>query len=157
MPGAGSIIAAADTPAAVSDSDSTDELGATNTSYATGATTVGMSFVAPTSTKVMIIWGARIEANTATRSALVSIQVATGASIGAGSVVSAANDDSAIETPQDGGSAGALTRLQCSRHRSVTGLTPGSAYNVVVMHKILGGAGNVDIFARDVDVFPIIT
>ncbi len=155
MPGSGSKIFAADTPAAVQAADSTDELGFTSTTYTAGTVTVGVSFTAPTSGTVLVWWGARVEANTASRSVLVSVEVREGATVGAGTVVSAASDDSAIESPQDA-AAGAATRLQVSRHRLVTGLTAGMPYTVRTMHKI-SASGNGDVFARDVAVLPSVS
>ncbi len=141
MPGSGSKIFASDTPAAVQAADSTDELGFTSTTYTAGT--------------VLVWWGARVEANTAARSVLVSVEVREGATVGAGTVVSAASDDSAIESPQDA-AAGAATRLQVSRHRLVTGLVAGQPYNVRTMHKI-SASGNGDVFARDVAVLPSVS
>jgi hypothetical protein len=132
---------------AVSDIDSTDETAFTDTAYALGGTTVGQSFVAPTSGAVLVIWAARIQSNTAAVRGLSSAEVRTGGTIGSGTVVSAAGDQSALET-------GAADRLQASRHRLVTGLTAGSTYNVSLWHKV-SSAGNATIFDRDVAVYPL--
>lgn len=156
MPGAGSVIYAADTPAVASAADGTDEAGFTSTTYIPGAVVVGTSFTAPTSGIVLIVWGARVESNTASRSVLLSVEVRDGATIGSGTVVSASSDDSAIETPQDA-SAGSNARIQASRHRLVTGLTAGMPYNARLTHRMFGGAGNGDVFYRDIVVFPMVS
>src|ERR1051325_4298582 len=101
MPGSGSVLYASDTPAVAYVSEGTDEAGFTSTTHIPGTTQVGCTFTAPTSGIVTVLWGARVQSNTASRSVTVTVEVREGATIGAGTVVSAASDDSAIETPQD--------------------------------------------------------
>lgn len=134
------------------DAEATDETAWTNTSYDSGSSVCGTTFVAPESGNVIVMWSARFQSNTANTRAAVSVSVATGSSIGSGSVVSAASDESALETVQSSAS-GTETRMQCSMFRYVTGLTAGSTYNVVLQKKMLS-AGNGSIFQRDVLVLP---
>lgn len=151
---AGDIVYAADFGTPAGDSEGTDETGFTSTSYTAGATPCGVAFVAPTGGQVLILWGVRLECNTASPVRChASISVRTGGTLGSGTVVSATDDNSSIETPTDA-TGGSNTRIQASRHRRVTGLTPGDTYNVQIEHK-MSAAGNGDIFYRDVDVFPI--
>jgi hypothetical protein len=144
---AGTTVLAADTPTARTQTDSTDELGFTSTTYIQGGTVVGVVFTAPTTGRVMVIWGVRLQSNTAAVRAVASASVRNGSSIGAGTLVDGATDQSAIESA-------AQARAQASRHRTVTGLTAGSTYNAVIEHKV-SAAGNGDIFDRDIAVIPL--
>ncbi len=155
MPGAGSKVLASDTPAIAYVSEGTDEAAFTNTTFTAGTTPVGTTFIAPTSGVVLVFWGARLESNVASRSVTLTVEVREGATIGAGTVVSAASDDSAVETPSDA-TGGGNTRIQATRHRVVTGLTPNMPYNIRTMHRMFGGAGNGDIFRRDIAVLPVV-
>lgn len=148
---AGSIIRAIDTPPATGAVSGDDEAGFTTTSYTQGTTVVGAAFVAPTSGRVLVLWHARFEHNTASSRSVVSVSVRTGATVGAGTVVSGAADDSALECPQ--GAGGPDTRISAGMWRIVSGLTPGDDYNAVVEHHAY--AGNGDIFARSVAVVPL--
>lgn len=150
---AGDIVYAADFGTPVTDDEATDETAFTSTSYIVGAAaTCGTSFVAPTSGIVLVLWHVRFQCNTASTRAAVSVQVATGSTLGSGTVVSAATDEDCLETTQ-GAAGGADTRMGAGTHRVVTGLTPGSTYNVVTMHKTF--SGNSTVFARRVTVLPI--
>lgn len=153
MATAGQRVRGLDFPDVASDEELTDETARTSTSYEFGATRVGTTFMAPTSGRVLILWRARIESNTANTRAAVSVAVRTGSTIGSGTSVSPADDDSAIETSQ-GTTGGPETRIQASCHRVVSGLTAGDTYNVQMEHKMLS-AGNLDIFSRSVDVIPL--
>jgi hypothetical protein len=147
MPDAGDFVIALDFTDAVTDIEGTDETAFTDTAYALGGATTGQSFVAPTSGAVLVLWCARMQSNTASVFALSSAEVRTGATIGSGTVVSAASDLSALES-------GAADRIQASRHRIVTGLTAGSTYNVSLWHRV-SSAGNATIFDRNVAVLPV--
>ncbi|WP_203824405.1 hypothetical protein [Actinoplanes palleronii] len=142
---------ALDTPPAAYDEEVADETAWTNTSFDSGSSVCGTTFVAPTSGAVVVHWFARLQANSANQRALASISVATGGTLGSGTVVSAANDDGAIETSQ-GTTGGVETRMGASAFRYISGLTAGSTYNVVVQKKVFGGNGS--IFHRSVLVLP---
>jgi hypothetical protein len=138
------------------DAETADEAAWTNTSFDSGTNVCGTTFIAPESGNVLVLWSARFQSNTNNVRAAVSVSVATGSSIGSGSVVSAASDDSAIETTQSSAATAtpAETRIQTSMFRRVTGLTAGDTYNVVVQKKVLT-AGNGTVFQRDVVVIPL--
>lgn len=140
-------------PDDVSDSESADETAFTNTSFDSGSTVCGTTFVAPESGNVLVLWSARFQSNSNNVRAAVSVSVATGSTLGSGTVVSAASDDSSIETSQSG-TGGTETRIQASMFRRVTGMTAGDTYNVVVQKKVLS-AGNGTVFQRDVVVIPL--
>lgn len=150
----GDIIFAADFGTPVSDSEVTDETAFTDTAYVPGGNPCGISFTAPTSGIVIIFFGVRFQSNTNNVGTIVSVSVRTGSTLGSGTIISGSSDDSAIENvrPVTGG---VQSRMQCSRHRLVTGLTPGSIYNVQVEHKMVS-AGNGTVFYRDVAVLPVI-
>lgn len=146
-------------PDDVSDSESADETAFTNTSFDSGSTVCGTTFVAPESGNVLVLWSARFQCNSNSTRAAVSVSVATGSTLGSGTVVSAASDDSSIETSQSptagtSGTTAPETRIQASMFRRVTGLTAGSTYNVVVQKKVLS-TGNGTVFQRDVVVIPL--
>lgn len=148
MPLAGQDILADDFAGPSSATGPTDETGFTNTTFSLGGTTVGVVFTAPTSGQVMVIWGGRLQSNTAAVRVFLSAEVRPGASIGTGTpVTSAATAASTLETSDQG-------RLQASRHRVVTGLTAGDTYNASLWHAV-SAAGNGDIFDRDIAVFPL--
>jgi hypothetical protein len=140
-------------PDEASDTETADETAFTNTSFDSGSSVCGTTFVAPESGNVLVLWSARFQANTSSINALVSVSVATGGTIGSGTVVSPASDESALETTRGLG-ATADTRMQAAMFRRVTGLTAGDTYNVVVQKKVLT-AGNGSIFQRDVVVIPL--
>lgn len=125
-------------------SDTTDLLAQTNTTYAAGSPVVGVSITAPSSGKIKVITSGHLETNVAGNCYL-SPEVRTGAGIGGGSVVYAANPDYGISAGGD-----SLTRDSDSRVKYFNGLTPGDPYNVRLMHQTTGG--NYDIFYRELAV-----
>lgn len=150
---AGSKIKALDNPPFANDYEGTDETTITST-YSVGAATCGMTFVAPTSGSVIVFWSARVEVTTTNGFIGVTVQVASGASIGSGTVASgngAAADNSCIETRRGTGTA-TDTRIQASMFRIVTGLTPGATYNAVVMHRGISGAVAGTVYERGIMV-----
>lgn len=156
MPAMGDIVAAGDFPQAKSVHDSTTEAGFTSTSYTAGGTTVGVNFTAPTSGRVLILWHARMESNAgdvANGRVVCSISVATGGTVGSGTVVSGPDDNSAIETPRAGSADVDETRIEAAMQRFVSGLTAGAVYNVITMHKTF--TSNGDIFTRGITVVPL--
>lgn len=164
MPGSasGSKVLGADTPPLGTDADSTDELAFTNSSYDNGATVVGTTFIAPTSGAVLVLWSARMDANTAggtNHRVLVSVKVSSGSVIGSGTVVSPAADDSALESVEWTAATVAVgtTRMQAAMYRPVTGLTPGQTYNVVVQKKCAVSGMAANVYNRTVDVLPILS
>jgi hypothetical protein len=146
MPQAGDTIRALDFPPAVSVSNATDEGAFSNTVYEPGGTPVGVVFIAPTSGKAEVTWYARGESNSAGVSMAVSVGVRTGATIGAGTSVVAAND---------------VRSLVFDVHRDgkdmsipVENLVAGNQYNAQIEFKMLS-AGNGDIFDRSITVKPL--
>lgn len=95
----------------------------TYTAVLSSTTSCGHSFVAPPSGIVAIHWGANAFSGVTGSSLLIGTAVKTGSTVGAGTVVSDVSDDEALVFSLLGDAPG-------SRIRVVTGLTPGSAYNV---------------------------
>ena len=156
MPGAGSKLNALDAPPSNFDEDGTDE-NFTNTSYDSGSTVVGITFVAPTSGTVIVLWSARMNSDGGgtNHRVLCSVKVSTGGTLDTGTVVSGSADDSSLETTEiASGGAGAQTRMTAGMWRYVSGLTPGSTYNVVVQKKV-AAASTGSIFYRSVTVLPM--
>jgi hypothetical protein len=136
----------------VSNGSTSDELSFANTSFAAGATSVGVAFTGPPSGEVLIHFTFQIQVNINGQAAFGSIQVKTGATVGSGTLVgSAANSDRAI-TVGKAVNASAPAIVQCSRAVRYTGLTPGSSYNVQLLHCVDGGSGSVTY--REVIVQP---
>lgn len=131
----------------VSTVEGTDIIGFTDTTATQGTPVCGLSFVAPPSGSVLILWRARFEATSAVR-ALVEIALRNGGTLGAGSTFSGSTDARALETPTN-------ARLQAAMQQRVAGLTPGGTYNVVTEHK-LSAAGTGSIFDRAITVVPMV-
>jgi len=126
--------------------------GFTSTTYVASSPPVGVWFVAPPSGIVRVDWSSRFQTNTINTRTAVSVQIATDRTLDAGTVVSSANDNSALENNNDP-AGGANTRLQAAMFRLVTGLTPGAEYNAVVKFRMLT-AGNGDIYNQQILVTP---
>lgn len=152
---AGDILKAVDNPPAVGLADVSTVAIAT-TAYAQSTPTFGVTFTAPTSGKVCISFRARVECKVNSSRVTVSAECAVGNVVGSGAVVAAATDDESIETRQDAAAATtpALTRINASQYRYVTGLTPGAAYNAYVMHKGFAASGGT-IYSRGILVEPM--
>lgn len=147
-------IAAINGLAPASASSTTDETGFTNTSFAAGASPVGVAFTAPPSGSVLIHLSAILAQNINTQATFVSCEVKTGATIGSGTLAGgAANSDRGLTVGRAVNS-GAVALLQAGRPVLYTGLTPGAIYNVRVMHCVDGGSGTV--FFRELIVVPML-
>jgi hypothetical protein len=94
----------------------------------------GMSFVAPGSGIVVIHWHCGLSNATAGAFTLMSFEVRTGSTVGSGTVVQAAADTVTIQ-------GNATTEASSGTWYPVTGLTPGSTYNVRPMYRVGSGTG----------------
>jgi hypothetical protein len=152
MPRAGQIIRALDYEGYASDADSTDETNFNSTAYTLGGTTVGAAFTAPTSGRVLVMYGVRMRLNSATGvNVLLTAEIRTGAVVGSGTQIIAAADGFAVEVGQD-----ANARIGGNRSMPVEGLTAGSVYNVSLWHRnATSVASAASIFDRTVQVVPI--
>lgn len=119
----------------------------TLTTFSLTGTTCGVAFIAPPSGIVQIAYGAFQLHSAAAGFSITSPQVAAGASVGAGAVFYAANDDECVQvTGVDGFNQGSAFRL--------AGLTAGSAYNVALYTRVSGATGSLR--RRRVMVTPIL-
>lgn len=147
---AGQFMLAADFGETVSDIQAADISGFTNTVYVPGSPVCGVSFVANTFGKAQLEWTSQAESNVAGNAVYVSVEVRTGAVVGAGDIVLAASDERAIA--HGDASTGENTRLGASQTYPLTGLTPHATYNAQIVYRITGDNG--DIRYRSVTVTP---
>lgn len=142
---AGSIIYALDTPPTVKARDDTSIGSITGTGFVAGSPVVGVAFVACTTGRALVKWKAQVD-NTTTDT-LVGYRIGTGSTIGAGTQIVAPDD--AMSISMTGSS-----QVQNSMEDLVEGLTPGSTYNVQLMHRITSGGGSGAVSRRSVIVAP---
>lgn len=146
---AGTVVTALDTPPTVSDAQA-GQFTFNATTYGIDADAgsyvdCGVAFTAPTTGRVMVDWRAQFDHDTAGGFVSVSPVIRTGSTVGAGSVIVAADDSRALIS--------AGTELaQMGTSRLVTGLTPGTVYNVRLEHLQSGGVGT--LLRRAVAVAP---
>lgn len=117
-----------------------DSYSLTTTTYGTAASAgtyvdCAVTFIAPASGRVKISLTARIT-NSAVAGVLVSTETRAGSVVGSGTVVEAAADAWGVSSYS-----GTLGRVG-SMHM-LSGLTPGSTYNVRALHKVASGTGSV--------------
>lgn len=108
----------------------------TSTSYTatlTGGTACGLAFTAPPSGQVLVHNNCRL-VNSGIFLTFCTIRVRTGSSIGSGSDVVATSDENAVTVY-------ATTEARIGNTYLVTGLTPGSSYNVQQLFRVVGGTG----------------
>lgn len=132
----------------------TDEASFVNTSFAAGASPVGVAFTAPPSGQVVIHMSGIISQAINQQAVFLSCEVKTGSTVGSGTLVGgAANSDRGI-TAGRAVNSGAPVLMQAGRPVYYTGLTPGASYNVRMMHCVDGGSGSV--FLRELLVVPML-
>lgn len=127
-----------------------------NTSYTPG-TTHGSAFVAPPSGAVMVSFGGWLGLQTGTlgRRAFMSCEVRAGAVVGAGAIQTATNDDAAILTESQTTAVGFHYQHGWMQRR-ITGLTPGSTYNVRTMFRFNTAGDSVAVNDRRMYIDPIL-
>lgn len=132
---AGEIILAGDTPPTGSDRED-GTLTTTSTTYIAGSTVCGCTFVASTTGRAVVYHAAYLYNNNVAATTHCSVRVGTGSVIGAGTQIQAAADETAVTNlGSTANRFGVLTVL--------TGLTPGSTYNLQTMHRVTAGTGEV--------------
>lgn len=117
----------------------------TSATYVVLAGDPGIAFTAPTSGRVVVTISAAIVSNTADTYAMMGFQIRTGSTVGAGTIVTAANDNDVLAH------AGTADQV-ASRVALVSGLTSGGSYNVQVLYKRFGGTGDTFFARRNVIV-----
>lgn len=111
----------------------------TSTTYTSlsGGDILGVAFVAPASGAVEVVvqgW-LSLSSTTLQRRALMAPQVRLGGTINSGTIVATANDDYAALAQNS--IVSAFDYKYVHHSRVVTGLTPGTTYNAVAMHRIV--------------------
>lgn len=130
----------------VSNADSTSRT-TTSTTYTTTlspASICGVAFIAPPSGKVTIELSCKLQNGSSPNAAMASFAIRNGDVVGSGASFQASGDATAVE-------AIALTRAGISS--SVTGLTPGTVYNVAMEHRAFS-TGTATFLNREVIVRP---
>lgn len=128
---------------------------ATTASAAFGAPTGGVTtpcgcpFVAPASGIVELKYNSRIHTTNAGGFGSMTPEVRTGSTLGSGTVIQAAVDDYALQTP------GVSTSDQTTFNSCLlTGLTPNNAYNVRMLVKASGTSGVTTFISTKVSADP---
>jgi hypothetical protein len=142
VPPAGNYVVA-DLSGATAEYESLLELSATaSTTYVStnvGASLIGVSFIVPASGKVAITWGAECSNSIGTFT-LVTIQIAEGPTIDAGSIVKAASDDDTARADTT-----AIVRVTnfIQFDASEFFISPGTVLNVTLYHRVNGGSAAI--------------
>ena len=144
---AGNIIYASDLlMTQVSNADTTART-TTSTSFTTTlspAQICGVAFTAPPSGKVVIAWGCGVQHSVATNLAVCSFAIRVGSTVGSGASFQASDDGRAITSS---------SYMRDGATSDVSGLTPGSVYNVALEHRV-ATAGTGAFSNRNVVVMP---
>src|SRR5688500_3658001 len=118
----------------------------TSLTYIAG-TSCGTTFVAPTTGRVLVMWGGLLDHSTAGRAMILSWRLGEGSSIGSGTVVMPADDTRSIQNV-------GVNDLGPGGWHPVDGLTPGATYNIQLQHRVTVG-GNGTVSRRSVIVQPL--
>jgi len=142
---AGTRVLAADWPDAAYAADSTDFNNITNTTYVSGPPELGVTFVAPTSGRVLLGVGGQFRGPDRI---VLTPQVWLGTSASGTLFLPANLNERAVMSPSSGASSA------YSRFTLLEGLTPWATYYARVLHKCQAGAGTADLFDREITVVP---
>lgn len=148
---AGTIIQANDTPPMVTNAQ-TGSFTFNSTTYGIDADSgtyvdCGAAFTACTTGRAIVglVFGG--VNNTASVNNVMSFVIRAGSTVGAGAVFLAADDTRAVyDAP------GSVAGIAVGATFGVTGLTPGSVYNIRLEHRVTGGIAT--IYSRSVTVSP---
>lgn len=146
---AGRIVQATDTPRTVWAYDDTPQLNLTSTPYVTGSPEVGVSFVAPSSGRVLVTVGGACRDNTNDNRVFLAPQILLDSS--SGTEVLAPSVESYGFAP----TGTASNYVTGSRVSLITSLIPGQVYYArVMMSAEITGSTSADIASRDISVEP---
>lgn len=135
-------------------SNSTTEGPYSSNTPTAGTAVCSAVFVAPPSGSVLVHLKAYFQSAINDKAAIVGIEVRTGATIGGGSVQTAASTFEGLVLSGTVTS-GVPLKMNSSTPRLITGLTPGNSYHVRVMHSTETG-GNITLFYRSIIVVPVV-
>lgn len=96
----------------------------------------GVAFVACATGRAVIHYAGDLDNDGASGATEVAPFVRTGSTVGSGTTVVAASSDDAIRNI-------GTSNVRYGAHRFVSGLTPGSSYNVRLEHRVSGGIGTI--------------
>jgi hypothetical protein len=134
-------------PAAATAADA-GSVSTTSATYVTLAGDPGVSFTAPTSGRVLVHFAGTFDNNAADTFGMMGFQIRTGTTVGAGTIVLAANDNDSIGTAGTNDTAFGRTTL-------VTSLIAGDTYNVQALYKRFLGTGTAFFARRSILVVPV--
>lgn len=143
---AGTPVTGTDVPATAHATENSLLTTITSLTYIAG-TSCGTTFVAPTTGRVLIMWGGLLDHNTAGRAMILSFRLGTGSSIGAGTLVLPPDDTRSVQNV-------GVNDLGPGGWHPVAGLDPGVTYNVQLQHRVTVG-GNGTLSRRSVTVQPL--
>ncbi|MET8172854.1 hypothetical protein [Streptomyces clavifer] len=146
---AGTTVLGLDTPPGSFANDGTDIINFSNTTFSSGSPIVGVVFTAPTTGRVWVHWQSRFNPTSAI-AVQVGFALRTDGVLGSGTLLQDGLNENCLESANVSGGGG---RVQGGSSYLLTGLTPGSVYNVVVCHRMTA-AGTGTIFARSIGVAP---
>lgn len=146
---AGTVVNALDTPPTVSN-EQTGQFTFNATTFGVDADSgsyvdCGVAFTACTTGRATLHYAAALFNDTAAQFTAMSPVIRTGSTVGAGAVVLAASFDTCVSNT-------GTSNIVSARHHRVTGLTPGTIYNVRLEHAVGGGIGT--LLRRAVEVAP---
>jgi len=104
----------------------------TYTATLSGGTTCSFTFVAPGSGSVIVNNNCNV-ANSGANLSLCGFEIRAGGTVGSGTVVFGVDNNESLIAGQ--------TQANISRSRLITGLTPGSTYNIRQLFAVTGGTG----------------
>ena len=136
--------------------DSTAIGGITSTSFITGSPVNGFSFVAPPSGGVYVNVGGRISMTTNQNEIILSYEIRSGGTIGAGTIQVAGSSFRALTAGRavNASAAAVINATRRVRHQAGT-LTPGSTFNIQNLHMVTpAGTGTIDY--RDLFIEPVL-
>jgi hypothetical protein len=136
--------------------DSTTISGITSTSFVPGSPVNGFSFVAPPSGGIYVNVSGRITMTTNTNEMLLSFEIRSGGSVGAGTMQVSGSSVRALTCGRAVNSGAVAVICATRRVRISPGtLTPGSTFNIQNLHMVSpGGTGTVEY--RELTVEPVL-
>lgn len=146
----GSEIQEADFPATVWDNDETVIANVTATTFQNGSPEVSVTFIAPTSGKVLIYNGGGLRNNSGADQMFIDSEIRE--TDGSGSVVKASSvtGEGTLSCADE-----SLGFEYKTRAYVASGLTPGNTYFARIQYRTTAGSGTADLTARSVVVQPI--
>ncbi|GIH69435.1 hypothetical protein [Sphaerimonospora thailandensis] len=151
----GAIVYGADFPPSAADGDDAGLTQLSNTSYQAGSPVVAVTFVAPTSGRVLLIVGGGMRDSAAVDQVMLAPQVFRGTDATGSEVLAPSASGRGL-----GSVAADKAFHYASRTSLLSGLTPGATYYARVVHMIVPPSGGTpsakaDIGARDITVIPV--